>query len=95
MRTTGLRGAELVEAGLEDLLHRRETVESLVVSMGAERLRALGIHVPEPIAHAELRLCRLLAVTFGHEAHARYNALLRRLVIFHRAACERLGDLGR
>jgi hypothetical protein len=95
MRTRGLRGGELVQTGLEDLLHRRETVESLVVSMSAERLLALGIHVPEPIDHAELRLCRLLTVKFGHEADGRYNALLRRMTMFQRAACVLLSDMGR
>jgi hypothetical protein len=90
MRPDALPGAELVERGLRDLDERAETVESLLVSLGAPRLRTLGFVVPEPWADPELRLYRLLAERHGAGAHARYNALLRRLVSFQRAgACEK------
>ena len=36
-------GAELVEKGLADLAEGAETVESLLVSVGAPRLRDLGV----------------------------------------------------
>jgi hypothetical protein len=81
-----LPGAELVEAGLADLRTGIETDESLLVSMAAPRLRALGFDVPAPLADAELRLYRRLAERHGAAAHARYNALVRRLVSFQRAA---------
>lgn len=81
-----LPGAELIEAGLADLSKRMETVESLLVSMAAPRLRALGFAVPTPFADAELRLYHLLAAKHGAAAHGRYNALVRRLVSFQRAA---------
>jgi hypothetical protein len=63
-------------------------VESLLVEVGAPRLRALGISVPaaanaEPPEH---RLYDLLAREDADGAHSRYNALIRRLVSFERAA---------
>ena len=41
-------GAELVEKGLADLAEGTETVESLLVSVGAPRLRDLGFPVRAP-----------------------------------------------
>jgi len=90
MTTSGLPGAELIEAGLRDLSRGAETVASLLVSIAAPRLRALGLDVPAPIGDAELRLYRRLATEHGAAAHARYNALVRRLVSYQRAmACAR------
>jgi hypothetical protein len=87
MRMAGLPGAELIEPGLADLSRGRETEESLLVSIAAPRLRALGFDVVDPIADAELRLYRMLVARHGEDAaHARYNALVRRLVSFQRAA---------
>ena len=86
MSTTDLPGADLIATGLNDLARRAETVESLLVSVGAPRLRALGIDVPSPFADAELRLFDLLATRHGAGAHAKYNALIRRVVSFQRAA---------
>lgn len=86
MRLEGLPGAELVERGVRDLDVRAETIEALVVSLGAPGLRRLGIVVREPFEEPELRLYRHLAARHGAGAHARYNALLRRLVSFQRAA---------
>src|SRR5580700_10972617 len=42
----GLPGHELVSAGLADLAAGRESEASLVVTMAAPRLRALGFEVP-------------------------------------------------
>lgn len=81
-----LPGAELVEQGLRDLDADAETVEALLVSVGAPGLRILGFVVREPFEEPELRLYRHLAARYGAGAHARYNALLRRLVSFQRAA---------
>ena len=86
MTDANLPGAELIEAGLADLATRTETDESLLVSMAAPRLRALGFDVPAPFDDAKLRLYRRLAERHGAAAHARYNALVRRLVSFQRAA---------
>ncbi len=82
---TGLPGADLVEKGLDDLQRRAETVESLLVSIGAPRLRACGVDVAEPIPSPEKALYGLLAERHGDAGHGRYNALLRRLVSYEHA----------
>jgi len=79
-------GFELVEAGLRDLTEGRRTVAALVVSIGAPRLRELGFEVTCPIEDADHTLYELLAAEDVDSAHGRYNALIRRLVSFERAA---------
>jgi len=86
MIAPNLPGADLVETGLRDLATGLESIESLLVSMSAPRLRALGFDVPAPLDSAELRLYRILADQHGLAAHSRYNALVRRIVSFQRAA---------
>jgi hypothetical protein len=81
-----LPGAELVEKGLADLAEGSETVESLLVSIGAPRLRGLGFEVTSPLPDPEERLYLLLAHDDSDGAHSRYNGLVRRLVSFERAA---------
>jgi hypothetical protein len=81
-----LPGADLVGRGLEDLGAGAETTEALLVSIGASRLRSLGFEVPAPIPGAERKLYDRLALEHGDAAHSRYNALVRRLVSFERAA---------
>lgn len=84
----GLPGAELIAKGLADLTAGRESIEALLVSIGAPRLRLLGVAVTEPVADAEHRLYALLDASDSDGAHSRYNALIRRLVSFERAlAC--------
>lgn len=86
-----LPGAELVEEGLRDLARGAETQAALLVSIGAPKLRSLGIAVPETVlANPENRLYALLAGEDSDAAHGRYNALIRRLVSYERAtACAR------
>jgi hypothetical protein len=81
-----LPGADLVEKGLADLAEGTESVESLLVSVGAPRLRELGFELHSPFEDAEDRLYLLLARRGAAGAHSRYNALVRRLVSFERAA---------
>jgi len=83
---TNLPGHELVSAGLRDLASGRESEASLLVTMAAPRLRALGLDVPARGAEdPSYRLYELL--TNGDEgAHSRYNALVGRVVSFARAA---------
>jgi hypothetical protein len=81
-----LPGADLVQRGLADLERGIESVESLLVSIGAPRLTALGYAIDRPIANAERRLYDRLAAEDSDSAHSRYNALIRRLVSFERAA---------
>ncbi|HEY3204307.1 MAG TPA: hypothetical protein VGL03_11670 [Thermoanaerobaculia bacterium] len=84
--TKALPGAELVENGIADLSKGIESVEALLVSIGAPRLRRIGFIVPRSIPSPEHRLYEVLARTGPDSAHSRYNALLRRLVSFERAA---------
>jgi hypothetical protein len=81
-----LPGANLVKRGAEDLGDSRESAEALLVSIGAPRLRSLGIELSSPIASPEHKLYLLLAHEKGDAAHSAYNALLRRLVSFEQAA---------
>lgn len=79
-------GRELVERGIADLSTGRETIEALLVSIGASRLRSIGIELPPPIEAPEHKLYLLLAREKGDAAHSAYNALIRRLVSFERTA---------
>lgn len=82
----GLPGAELVYEGLMDLADGRETAASLLVLIGAPRLRRLGLSIPETQLQPEHALYKLLAQSEPDSAHSRYNALIRTLVSFERAA---------
>lgn len=84
--TQPLPGADLVERGLADLNARRETAEALLVSIGAPRLQSLGYELTSPFDSPEHRLYLRLAEERGNAAHSAYNALIRRLVSFERAA---------
>jgi hypothetical protein len=83
--TDGVPGEELVLVGLADLRDGRETVEALLVAIGAPRLRSLGFDVPSGPETPEHRLYERLGATEGRNAHSAYNALIRRLVSFERA----------
>ena len=89
METTGLPGAQLVEEGIADLARGLETVPSRLVSIGSPRLRLLGFEVQPALPDAERRLHRLLEQDGTDSAHGRYNALVRTLVSFERAAALR------
>jgi hypothetical protein len=86
MDTMALPGGDLVETGLADLKAGKETIESLLVSIGAPRLLQIGFEIRSPIASPEHRLYSLLEKEDSDSAHSRYNALVRRLVSFERAA---------
>jgi hypothetical protein len=81
-----LPGADLISKGLQDIECGVESVEALLVSIGAHRLRALGFEPAAVFASPEHRLYELLAAEGSDSAHSRYNALVRRLVSFERAA---------
>lgn len=76
----------MIDAGLADLSRGEETLAALLVSIGAPRLRQLGLAVPDSLPGAERRLYVRLHEEHGDAAHGRYNALLRRLVAYERAA---------
>jgi hypothetical protein len=80
-------GSELIERGIEDLQEGAETIPSLLVSVGAFRLRRLGLPIPErTFAFPEDHLYRKLQESDPDSAHSRYNALIRTLTSFERAA---------
>jgi hypothetical protein len=82
-----LPGGDLIEKGLADLHAGRETIEALLVAMGAPRLRTIGLDLPRNLPeNPEHRLYHLLALDDSDSAHSRYNALVRRLVSYERAA---------
>lgn len=86
MTTPLLPGADLIDTGIADLARGAITVEALLVSIGAPRLRALNWTLPATLPHAEEQLYALLSAAHGDGAHSRYNALVRQLVSFQRAA---------
>ncbi|MEP6819026.1 MAG: hypothetical protein ABJA18_05790 [bacterium] len=82
-----LPGEDLIEAGLNDLREGRETVAALLVAIGSPRLRRLGLELPDQLPqNPEHRLYDLLALDDPDSAHSRYNAFIRRLVSYERAA---------
>jgi len=82
-----LPGGDLIEKGLTDLRAGRETVEALLVAIGATRLRRIGLQLPNNLPNnPEHRLYQLLAQDDSDSAHSRYNAFVRRLVSYERAA---------
>jgi hypothetical protein len=78
----GLPGGEIVDAGLADLAAGEATVESLLVSLAAPRLRREGVPVGAVHDDPEDSLYDLLAQSAGDLAHARYGDYLRRMVSF-------------
>ena len=88
---TSLPGNDLIAAGVEDLRNQKQTIEALLVAIGAPKLRSLGLELPHNLPTTpEHRLYDLLSETEPDSAHSRYNALIRRLVSFERAmACVR------
>ncbi len=81
-----LPGGDLVARGIADLERGVVSKESLLASIGAPRLSRLGFPVRSPLPSPEHRLYELLANENPDAAHSRYNALLRRLISFERAA---------
>jgi hypothetical protein len=81
-----LPGVEIVRTGLRDLARREPTIDALLVSIASPRLRQLGIRVPEVLPEPEDALFDRLEDMHGDGAHSRYNALIRRMVSFARAA---------
>jgi len=87
MTTRAYPGFDLIERGIEDLQEGAETIPALLVSVGAFRLRRLGLPVPErTIDSPEIQLYRKLQESDPDSAHSRYNALIRTLTSFERAA---------
>ncbi|HUE87171.1 MAG TPA: hypothetical protein VMO26_13935 [Vicinamibacterales bacterium] len=90
MDTSRLPGGELIARGLQDLADNVESPAALLIVIGAPRLQRLGVVIPpSPLTETgspEHRLYALLAAGDTDSAHSRYNALIRTLVSFERAA---------
>ena len=85
---SALPGADLIRAGLAARARGESTIESLLVAIGAPRLRALGVLAPDDFQDCiepEIALYRALGDLYPHDTHSRYNALIRRMVSFERA----------
>lgn len=82
-----LPGGDLVLRGLRDLRAGIESIESLLVQVGATNLRLRGFDVPvsQHPDTPEHRLYARLVREHGRGAHSRHNALVRRLSSFERA----------
>jgi len=82
-------GGDLVWKGLQDLALGHESLEALLVLVGAPRLRGIGFDVPldknRSQGFAEDRLYAQLQQIHDDDAHSQYNALIRRLVSFENA----------
>jgi hypothetical protein len=81
-----LPGAELIRRGLADLERGVQSIPALLVLIGAPRLRRIGFDVPDTDFFPEDQLYAKLADEDSDSAHSRYNALIRTLVSFERAA---------
>ena len=77
----------MIRQGLNDLSQGLETEASLVVLIGSPRLLRIGLPIPEQVPdRVEHRLYERLQESDPDAAHSRYNALIRVLVSFERAA---------
>jgi hypothetical protein len=81
-----LPGGALIHQGLVDIENGRTTAHALLVMIGGPRLRKLGLPVPHSCDNPEDELYDLLSQHNPDSAHSRYNALIRTLVSFERAA---------
>ena len=80
-------GEDLIAQGLLDLEQGLETIPSLLVSIGAPRLKRSGLKIPgNTFSNPEDRLYFLLSRLHGNDAHSKYNSYIRRLVSYERAA---------
>jgi len=89
-----LPGEDLILKGLEDLKAGHKTIESLLICIGAPRLKRLGLQFTplELDDFPEMHLYRLLASEDSDNAHARNNAYVQRLIKFE-SALEKMGGI--
>ena len=84
---TRLPGGDIFVEGVEDLRRGGTTEASLLVSLARTRLVQAGLTVPPGHSGRPAHeLYDMLAARHGDDAHGRYNALLRRIASFARAA---------
>jgi hypothetical protein len=91
----GAPGGALVDQGIADLVRGRETVEALVISLAAPRLKREGVPLPRALFEdADRRLYRLLEKSEGKLAHLRYLAYLAQVSSFADALAGLRGEGG-
>jgi len=91
----GLPGGQVIDRGLAALAAGEESVESLVVSLAAPRLRREGVPFPRAVfPDADRRLYHLLERVNGDLAHARYLAHLHQAASFADACAGVRGPRG-
>ena len=79
----GLPGGEIVDRGIDDLAAGVESVESLLISVAAPRLRREGVPLPRhTFDESESRLYRAIERESPSLAHARYLAYLEQASSF-------------
>lgn len=79
-------GEDLIHNGLADLDLGKETIASLLVSIGASRLKRCGIKMSAALFEdPEHRLYSMHRAESPDNAHSQYNALIRKLVSFEHA----------
>jgi hypothetical protein len=81
-----LPGGDMLRKGFSDLKNGAVTPNALLVLIGAPRLRKIGFQVSSTTNNPEHALYDLLSRNDSDSAHSRYNALIRTLVSFERAA---------
>ncbi|MBI4549085.1 MAG: hypothetical protein HY707_13965 [Ignavibacteriae bacterium] len=81
-----LPGGEILRKGIRDLQEEVTSIPALLLLIGGPRLRNLGLSVLEIDSNPEHALYDLLSQEDPDSAHSRYNALIRTLVSFERAA---------
>ena len=65
-------GVEIVREGIEDLRCGVTTVPALLVSIGASRLREIGLPIPRRVSHSpEIKLYLHLAQSDPDGAHSK------------------------
>ena len=80
-------GEDLIIQGIADLEDGKETIPSLLVSIGAPRPRRTGLAIPgNTFPDPEHRLYFFLCHLHDDGAHSKYNSYIRRLVSYERAA---------
>ena len=80
-------GEAMINQGILDLTAGHETIPALLVSIGAPRLRRIGLIIPHAVYPSpERRLYTMLRASYEDAAHSQYNAWIRRLTSFERAA---------
>lgn len=83
-----LPGADLIQAGIDDLMAGRRTIPAMLVACAPARMTRIGLPLPvTAIEDPESALYDLVVLDVGERrAHGRYNALRRQLLSFLRAA---------